>query len=102
MPAPLTPPLTDAELNEIGANPPVMGGWPAGRLLADDRRLRAELAVARAEIERLRTNFAGYLQPAYAANPVSVARLCDEKLDQTGQLLGMLRAALAPEGKEGG
>ena len=60
----------------------------------------AELAEARAEIERLRSNFAEYLQPAYAANPVSVARLCDEKLDQTGQLLGMLRAALAPEKEE--
>ena len=47
------PPLTDAEIDEIGDNPPMMGGWPAGRLLADDRRLRAELAEARAEIERL-------------------------------------------------
>ena len=94
MPAPLTPPLTDAELNEIGANPPVMGGWPAGRLLADDRWHRAELAKAQAKIERLRKNVEHAIDWFSLKHPELLA---DHAISHAG---GVLCAALAPEGKE--
>lgn len=51
------------------------------------------LAKAKAESKALRMNFARYLVPAYLANRVEMARICDKEIDQTGNLLGYLRQA---------
>lgn len=40
---------------------------------------------------RLRLNFARFLAPLYLKNEVEIARLCDEELDQSGELLGLVR-----------
>jgi hypothetical protein len=53
------------------------------------------------ELRKLRENFAKYLLPAYRADPCVIAKLCDEEIDQTGNLLGIVRglAAARPEPK---
>lgn len=62
-----------------------------GSMLAEAREELLE--KAKAESKALRMNFAKYLVPAYLENPVEIARLCDEELDRTGNLLGYLRQA---------
>jgi hypothetical protein len=60
-----------------------------------DKPAEDQLAKAKAESAALRKNFAQYLVPAYIANPVEIARICDEEIDQTGRLLGYVRKAAA-------
>ncbi len=56
--------------------------------------LRTAAEAARGDCEKLRCNFAEYLAPLYRENPVAIAKLCDEKLDRTGILLGYVRGWL--------
>lgn len=49
------------------------------------------------EADILRANFAKYLAPEYAIRPATVAALCDERLDRSGQLLWLVRKAAAPQ-----
>ena len=126
MTAPLPlPPLTDAELDEIGDNPPVMGGWPAGRLLADDRWHRAELAMARARIVEISetSEKAGEIAFGLIATERHLRELAEAEIERlrdhltwvlplakgyaaahpvgrNAEIVANAEAALAPEGKE--
>lgn len=62
-----------------------------GSMIAQARE--DQLAKAKAESRALRMNFAKYLVPAYLADRVGIATLCDTELDPTGNLLGYLRQA---------
>lgn len=49
--------------------------------------------MAGTEADKLRANFAKYLASDYLNDPARIAKICDEEIDQTGRLLGMLRTA---------
>jgi hypothetical protein len=50
-----------------------------------------ELANRSEEAYRLRRNFAKFLAPMYVEDHRRIANLCDDELDQTGNLLGYVR-----------
>ena len=47
--------------------------------------------MAETEADVLRANLARYLAPTYLDAPATVAILCDEQIDKSGRLLGMVR-----------
>ncbi len=69
--------------------------------------LKSELAASKLEasrlerrIDKLRGNLAEHLATQYESDPVEVARLCDEVLDRSGVLLGMVRDLAMARRKE--
>jgi hypothetical protein len=62
---------------------------PAERIQTVFEALLAE------EKQRLFRPFARYLAPLYEKDPTAIARLCDEELDQYGNLLGWVREEAA-------